>query len=172
MKNKKEKSNKPTRRSKVKHASLNKRFNSRIKQEYLDADYLEKLSASELDWYAKFMDEWNGASFQKDGNDIDQTAEGRKASYDRNNARNRCLYGHLKNKTDKFNNKKLLNFDQVIGDVEVELSQHVTSNTIEDAYIDFLESKEIKEMIKDYEVAMTSFRIDNDEYLDPIKNDE
>lgn len=152
-----------TRRSKAKYPSLKKKFNSRIKQEKIDFDYLDQLSPSELDWLAKFMEEENSASFKNDGTDLNTSKEDRKKIYDRNNAANRCLHGNLKNKADRYNNKKLLSYEVLVNatdtskSLENELSKDINPNSMEDAYIDFLESKQIEAMIEEYDMAMEQF---------------
>lgn len=151
-KSKKEKN----RRSKVKRPALQQKYTHRLRQETLDYDYLDKLSEAELDWLNKFTEEYQNAGFKQDGTDIDKTATGRKASYDRNNARNRCLYGHLKNKSDRVNNKKLLNYDNIINDIEDEFSRDVNPRNMENAYIDFIESKEVDAMMREYADAMAA----------------
>jgi len=44
------------------------------------------------------MEEYNNANFTHNGKKIDKTKKGKKASYDRNNARNRCIYSTSKAK--------------------------------------------------------------------------
>lgn len=144
-----------SRRSKIKTPSLVKKYNSRVKQEYIDFDYLDKLNKEELQWLNKFADEYINASFSKDEENIDETAEGRKASYDRNNARNRCLYGRIKNKV---GNTKVINYDNAINLVEETLSKGINPSNMENAYVDYLETQEITEFIKDYLSFMKSFK--------------
>lgn len=151
--------NKKTKRSKVKHPALIKKFNSRVRQIEIDYDYLDKLSSEELDWLNKFSDEYIGASFNNDGTDIDQTPEGRKAAYDKNNARNRCLLGQIQSKVA---NTKLLNYDTVINMVEEELSKEINPSRIEDVYLDYLEGESLKEFIEEYDMAMSKFNGDEE----------
>lgn len=119
------------------------------------------MSESELDWLDKFSSEYYGASFQKDGNDIQDYKTYGKDSNDRNNARNRDLYGHLKNKGNKFGKGKLVHYhDEHDSDTYVdELSKSTEILTIspENAYIDFIEFKEIEAMLKEYDNAMSQF---------------
>lgn len=148
---------KKQRRNQVKNASLIKRYNPRIRQEKIDMDYLDQLSSDELAWLGKFMEEENNASFKDDGTDFNQSKEERKKIYDRNNASNRCLLGNLKNKANKFNNKKLLNYDNVVNDVEDEISRGIDPMRLENAYVDFIEAKEIESFLIEYDNAMLSF---------------
>lgn len=133
---------KTTRRDKIKHPMLEKRFNSRVKQEQLDADYLHKLSEEELDWYNKFLNEFVNASFSDDGTDLHTEPEHRKERYDANNARHRCLYGRIRNKV---GHTKLINYDLIKNVVEEELGKDATADAVEDAVIsliDYIKSKE------------------------------
>ena len=107
------KNEKKTRRSKIKNASLQKRYNSRIRQEYLDLDYLDQLNdkdkncklpdgtlVTELEYMSLFMKEWNNAGVAKQSeaqiNKFHRTAKEAKDCTDRNNARNRDEYGIAK----------------------------------------------------------------------------
>ncbi len=143
---------KKPRRNQVKNPALKKKYNSRILQEYIDYDYLDQLDESQLEWLNKFTEEYHKASYKHDGTDlhdynevIGETYKGEiltygKDSNDRNNFQNRDMYGILKNKADRNNNKKLLNYDDITSEIE-----HPTGHNpseIEDAYINFLESKE------------------------------
>lgn len=92
---------KKTRRSKVKNAALVKKYNSKIRQEYLDQDYLDQLNPEELKWLNDFMAEYNNASVgkQKDkgkNNRFHKSKKLVKDCTDRNNARNRCIHGLAK----------------------------------------------------------------------------
>lgn len=126
---------KKTRRNRVKHPALKKNYNSRIKGEYLDYDYLNKLSAEELDWLHKFTDEELNARFENDGTDLNQSKEERKVIYDRNNSRNRCLLGNLRNRS----NAKILNTELNENVIESELNGHLNKDRIEDALVEFID---------------------------------
>ena len=41
----------------MKNPNLNKKYNTKIRQLYMDQDYLEKLNPKELAWYDKFLKE-------------------------------------------------------------------------------------------------------------------
>jgi hypothetical protein len=148
---------KKPRRNKVKNAALKKQYTPRVRQEYLDYDYLDQLNEEELAWLNKFTEEHLNASFNHDETDIQSYEKYGKDSNDRNNARNRDLYGALKNKDNKFQNKKLLNYDNIIADVENELSKGINPASVEEAYIDYLESKEIVDMIEEYDQFMAQW---------------
>lgn len=105
---KKEKKKKKARRSEVKYPALDPRYMPKVRQEYADIDYVDKLSdeptiempdgsiISEKAWMNKFMDEELNASFKNDSRDITQDSENKKRIYGNNNARNRCMYGIAK----------------------------------------------------------------------------
>jgi hypothetical protein len=91
---------KSTRRSKVKNAALIKRYNSRIRQDEIDYDYLSDLSEEELKWLNDFTEEYVNASVGKQSeankNKFHNTPELVKDCTDRNNARQRCIYSIAK----------------------------------------------------------------------------
>lgn len=166
--NKKQNNPKKVRRSKVKNAALKKPYTPRVRQEYLDYDYLDQLNDEELSWLNKFTDEWLNASFNHDETDIQSYEKYGKDSNDRNNARNRCLYGALKNKDNKFQNKKLLNYDNIVSDIENELSREMNPKHVEDAYIEFLDYQQIEDMLTEYDLAMEQFS-EVEEYPEPYQ---
>jgi hypothetical protein len=75
-------------------------MNTRIRQEYLDADYLAKLSDTELEFLNQFYKEHYNGSFTKDENGefskdnlLDASdSKVRKQIYLENNARNRDIF--------------------------------------------------------------------------------
>lgn len=83
---------KNTKRSTTKNNGLKRQFFSRIKQEFHDIDYAHKLSPEEQAWLSKFMNEDLGANFTDKEDPIYTEKEDVKASYSRNNARNRDIY--------------------------------------------------------------------------------
>lgn len=106
---------KKTRRDNAEFPMFDPRFNSRIKREYLDYDYIDQLSEdptiempdgsliSEKEWFHRFNENDLNARFKKDkNNDYDydynilNNDELRRESYRRNNARNRCTWGRTK----------------------------------------------------------------------------
>jgi hypothetical protein len=145
------------RRDKVKYPGLNKQYTTRIRQEYLDMDYIDQLSEDDKKWLNRFFEEELNSQFKNDGTDLNKTKEERKKIYDRNNAQNRDLYGSLKNKDNKFKNNKLVNIDSIAGELEIELSEELHPKAIEDAYIEFLDYKQIEAMMLEYELAMEQF---------------
>jgi hypothetical protein len=87
---------------KVRYKSLNKAYNTKVRREILDADYLSKLSKKDYRWYAQFTDEYAGGSVKKNADGsiqkghIHNTPELAKKCYDDNNRRNVDLYGVTK----------------------------------------------------------------------------
>ena len=98
-----------TNRKNVKHPGLKKQYNSKVKQEYLDFDYINSLTEDEKQWLSDFSDEYYGAKLDYENlenNRFHKTPEDKKACTDRNNARNRCQYG-LARAGGKINNPEL-----------------------------------------------------------------
>lgn len=128
------------RRSRVPNASLKKGYNSKIRQEFIDQDYLHKLSEKELKFLDDFMSEWNNASVGKqseaENNRFHKTAKEVKECTDRNNNRNNDVYGIAKarNLVSKQDYSALKDF--------IENKEPVNNNFVEDALIDFLDNAE------------------------------
>ena len=86
-----------SRRDGARYPGLEGRFFSRIKQEYHDIDYADKLNHEEKVWMSSFYEEDLGANFGHPGQKIYKNSNPkRKASYRRNNYRNLDLYGQAK----------------------------------------------------------------------------
>ena len=153
------KKNPNNKRQNVKHASLKKRFNSRIRQEYIDMDYIDELDdtikrnklpdgtmVTDLEWAAIFMSEWNNASVSgikdktnktaKKKNKLHRTASEAKECTDRNNARNRDIYSIAKaqNMVHKQDYETLQDW--------IEEKQEVNYNHAEETMLDYLEQVE------------------------------
>ncbi len=86
----------------VRYDSLFPQFNTKVRKELLDCDYLSKLAPEDLKWYAQFTDEYVSASIKKSKKGsvikghIHYTNELAKKCYDANNLRNKDLYGVTK----------------------------------------------------------------------------
>lgn len=156
------------RRDNAKHPALDKKYMPRVRQELIDYDYLDQLSPSEKDWLNKFTDEYVNASFKKDGTDIQSYDQYGKDSNDRNNARNRCLYTALKNKADRSNNKKLVHFEAVGTEIENQASREIDPKHMENAYIDFIDGKQVELFLQEYDQAMAEFS-EVSEDLEPLQ---
>lgn len=94
MKSKKKKS----KRDNVKYPALERHYIARIKQEYLDYDYLSKLSDKDKEWLNRFTEEELNANFKHKGDKIITDNETQKQIYHKNNARQRCTYSRSKAK--------------------------------------------------------------------------
>lgn len=82
-----------TKRSGIKYPALDPLYNTKVRRENIDYDYIKKLNEEEKAWLNKFTEEYNNASFKNDGTDLHNTQEMKRDCYRRNNYRNRCLYG-------------------------------------------------------------------------------
>lgn len=118
-------------------------MNTRIRQEYLDADYLHKLSDTELEYLNQFYKEHYNANFDKENNYKNNLlnvsdASTRKAVYKENNARNR----------DTFSSGKatgtLIYLDNVTLEEVMEGKQYSEVDHFENAMVDLLEDEEDK----------------------------
>lgn len=142
---------KKNRRSLDKNASLKKAYNTRIRQEYIDLDYLDKLDdtkkncklpdgtkVTELEYMAIFMKEWNsgGVGKQKEAkkNRIHRTAKEVKSCTDRTNQRNRDQYGQAKaqNLVHKIEDDKIRDY--------IERNEVISTNYVENALVEYLDS--------------------------------
>lgn len=83
---------KKTKRSRTKYPGLVKGVNPKTRWEYLDQDYIDKLSDSEKEWLSNFNEEWLSGNFNHEGEQLHKTPEEKRECYTRNNARNRDLY--------------------------------------------------------------------------------
>jgi len=81
-----------TKRSKAKYPALKPQYNSRTRQEYIDYDYVNTLSDKDKQYLNDFTEEWLGGNFNHETSNLQKTKKQRKDCYDRNNARNRCIY--------------------------------------------------------------------------------
>jgi hypothetical protein len=102
-----------SRRKLAKNPALAKMYNSKIRQEYIDLDYIDKLDdtkkicklpngtmVTELEYMNIFMSEWNSGGVGKQSeakkNKLHRTAELVKDCTDRTNGRNRDSYSIAK----------------------------------------------------------------------------
>ena len=91
-----------TKRSRIRYPGLDKGVNGRKRWEYLDFDYVDKLSEEEKKYLNDFYEEFLSGNFSHSGEKL-HTSENweeidtlRKECYDRNNARNRCILSEAK----------------------------------------------------------------------------
>lgn len=87
---------KKTKRSYVKYPAFHPELNPRIRYELVDYDYLDKLSEEEKQWLHDFTQEYTHANFNHNGKRKHKTKKQKKDCYDRNNARNRCMWSRAK----------------------------------------------------------------------------
>lgn len=93
-------SDKKKKRASTKYPALNPRVNSRTKQQYIDYDYLDKLTQAEMEWLNRFSGEYYSGDFKKEPGSVkgdgkylkdsihSTDAATRKECYDRNNHNN------------------------------------------------------------------------------------
>ena len=119
---------------------MKKQYNSKIKHEYLDQDYIEELSEQEKDWLNKFNEEYYGASldYKQLDNNFHNNERLKKDCTDRNNARNRCVYG-LAKATGRIIDPSMTGLGKVDETVE-----NQSDANIENYVIDYLDSKDTK----------------------------
>ena len=121
---------KKTRRKNKKFAALDPAYTPKVRKEYLDMDYIDKLSEKEKIWLNKFMEESLNASFEKDNKkNIIKSKKERKKIYNENNARNRCMYSVAKA------SRKL---DEYVYENHEEISEGLSP---EDALIEYIDNK-------------------------------
>lgn len=56
-----------TKRSKTKYPGLNKKLHTKVRQELIDQDYIDKLSDEEKKWLSDFNEEYVAADFRHKG---------------------------------------------------------------------------------------------------------
>lgn len=144
------KQKKKNRYNSTRNVSLKKEYNTKIRQEYIDLDYLNKLDdtkktcklpdgsmVTELEYMGVFMKEWNsgGVGKQKEAknNKIHRTAKEVKNCTDRTNERNRDQYGiaRAQHLIHTYDNETLAEF--------IDQGNKYSTNDIEDAIIDLLD---------------------------------
>ena len=139
-------------RDKVKHASLKLNYNSKIRQEYLDVDYVNQLDdtvancklpngkmVTEREYLALFMKEWNNAGVGSQANARKNAFQRTKAQVkdttDRNNLRNNDLWGKMKAQNRGYT------FSKEYLEAAMDNNREVNGiNTVEEAMIDFLDN--------------------------------
>ena len=90
---------KKTKRAKVKYSALDPTVNLKTRYELIaDYDYLDKLNDQEKAWLNKFTKEYVNADLdtKRKSKNLHKTDRLKKDCYDRNNARNRCVWTKCK----------------------------------------------------------------------------
>lgn len=81
-----------TKRQKTPYAGLVKKVNGKRRWEYMDQDYIDKLSDKEKQWLSNFMEEELGGNFKHKGKKLNTSKKNKRRCYGNNNARNRDTY--------------------------------------------------------------------------------
>lgn len=90
---------KQTKRSKAKYPALKPELNLKTRHELIaDYDYVKQLSPKEKEWLNKFTKEYVNAEIntKQPRKNLHRNKALKKDCYDRNNARNRCIYTRSK----------------------------------------------------------------------------
>lgn len=90
---------KKSKRARAKYPALKPELNLKTRYELInDYDYLNKLSPKEKEWLNKFTKEYVNAELntKQPKKNLHKSAKARKECYNRNNARNRCVYTRAK----------------------------------------------------------------------------
>lgn len=127
---------KKTKRDRYKYPGLMKDATSRIRREYLDQDYINKLSHEEKEWLSNFNEEWLGAKFNHQGEVLHKDKKEKREIYNRNNARNRCILSVAKARNQLVESEDLKSILE-----NEENRRNVNPDNIEDALIEFIDSK-------------------------------
>lgn len=91
----------PKRKRSTRYASrglvgLEKRFFSKVKQEFHDIDYVDQLGEKDRKFMSTFMEESLGANLSHPGKKLHKTKAERKLVFDANNARQRDIYAQMR----------------------------------------------------------------------------
>src|ERR1700675_796652 len=78
-----------------KFPGLDPKMNTRIRQNSIDQDYIDKLSEKEKQWLNNFMEESVGANFNHEGKKHYKTKAEKRKIYTENNARNRDIMSRV-----------------------------------------------------------------------------
>lgn len=125
------------RRDQIKYAGLDPLYAPKIRRELLDIDYFDQLTEEEKEWMNKFLEEYVGADldFKNLKNNLHNTKKLKKDCTDRNNSRNRDMFGFAKA------NNRMVTEDQ-IQDYHLNSANPVIT---EDSLIAFIDNKELLE---------------------------
>jgi hypothetical protein len=110
----------------------------KVRREYLDIDYFDKLNDEEKEFYCNFLEGHLHASFKPENEEM-FTDEMKKEAYDSNNGRNRCIYS-----ISKANNLVVdVEKNEDVKKILLEASQSSDINLQEDALIAEIDRKNI-----------------------------
>lgn len=124
------------------YRGLNPKKNTRVRQEFLDADYLDKLAPEDLKYYDKFCTEYYNNSFDRDESgewseenlfDIRNDDSLRKELNRDNNTRNSDAFGGLRAA------KQLIYLDNTVMESVIESQQYADLNHFDESMADLSE---------------------------------
>jgi hypothetical protein len=96
-------------RKKVKFPGLDKSVNSKNRQDLIDHDYIDQLNDKEKQFLSDFNEEYISGNFKHNGpNNFHKTTQSKRNCYNRNNARNRCMYTIAKSTSRLFSEEDIL----------------------------------------------------------------
>lgn len=109
---------KKTRRSQYKYPAVESSVNLITRKEEIEdvKSYFNQLNDEEKAWMNSFMEEEVCANFNHGGKKINKSKKDRKKVYDKNNARNRCIYT-------RENAQSKLKFVEKVEDLEKDLDK-------------------------------------------------
>ena len=148
------KKKKKTRRSKLKYPTLNLKYNTKVRQEYLDYDYIDSLSDEEKQFLDDFNKEYYCATlgkqrdkgknnrFVNSENYTDVVKEMKEIQH-QNYARTMDVYGNVRNKVGATHIKRLNEVDPFSGNFITDSKKYRSNidNNNEDAIIELIDRK-------------------------------
>lgn len=125
-------------RDTVKYPGLEKKVNTKVRQEYLDQDYVNKLNDKEKEFLSNFNEEYYGGNFKHKGKKLHRNKESRRKCYNRNNSQNRCGFGTAKAKGGLIYNNPINDLDSL---EENNLIYVGNPDKVEEALVEYLDDK-------------------------------
>lgn len=115
-----------------KFPALNFKRQVKTRLDQLDLDYISQLNDEEKEWLNSFLEETVITNFKHKGKKLLKTKKARRECYASNNARNRCMYTKAKAMNALTN---VSNPQALAAVLDVEQSQNITVNDVEDAFL-------------------------------------
>lgn len=116
-----------TRRSAAKYPALNPRFYSRLKREFYDIDYIEKLSEQEKEWLNAFLEVELNASFtNSEKKVVRNTKANRKRVYRNNYTRMTDIHGIMKSRG-------------ALDELDGKVDENQTTNAVEELLVSMID---------------------------------
>lgn len=99
---------------------MEKSVNLKTRREEIEdvASYFDKLSPAEKDWMNSFVEEEINANFKHSGPKLNKSKADKKRVYNRNNARNRCVFTREKAQNALNYKERLEDFEDIIKEEE------------------------------------------------------